>query len=435
MKYVLKWCLSGLLWCLLVTHPALAEGTGAGDKGSPGELSLHEVQRLMERGWWKEAMERLNLLEQTQTPTLMWMLMRAETCYQLLDIRCTEDALSRGMSLASAEELTRLQSIRAFVREQVGRVLIQVEDASRLRLRVETQPLERAQQRLLEQTRATLEQLPKSPTLPPSMRWLASSTEEPMPSTWKPGATEPALLEIYLPPGDYRLQERPLQVQAGETVRFSTVQEDEPHSVQRGWMFDLRTEFLSGWKTPVLQGEVSGLEPGWVPLVAPGFVLRQSRPSWSAELRLGLVLTPVSQAYAEVIGGGVVQPGPGLQLRLQPELKRLRWQFREQALSLHPVVELGGYWLPGQVQHCEAVQNSERVEGVCYFSMGILTARLGLQLVLTHQAWRLQLQGLTGVGYLQPFIEQEPGGASYNLVELVPMQPAVGFGVGLGRSF
>lgn len=435
MKYVLKWCLSGLWWCLLVTHPAVAESTGAGEEGSSGELSLHEVQRLMERGWWQEALQRINRWEQTQPPTLLGMLMRAEICYQLLDIRCTEDALSRGMSLASAEELSRLQNLRAFVRAQVGRVLIQLENSSRLRLSVEAQPLERAQQRLLEQTRATLELLPKSPALPPSMRWLESSTEEPMPSTWKPGATEPSLLEAYLPPGAYRLEGRSLQVRAGETSRVTTAQEGVPGPAHRGWMFDLRTEFLSGWRTPVLQGEVSALEPGWTPLVAPGFVLRQSHPGWSTELRLGLVLTPVSQAYVEVIGGGLIQPGPGLQLRLEPTLESARWHFRKSALSLHPAVELGSYWLPGQVQHCEAIQDTEWVQGVCYFSMGVLTARLGGQLVLTLQGWRLQLQGLAGVGYLQPFLQGEPGGASYNLVELVPMQPALGLGLGLGHAF
>lgn len=433
LKRLFGWCLQGLL-LLLLAHPELRAEPTVPPENRDSSLALREVERLMARGWWREARERLQQLEAGQVPTVSLLVMRADVCFQLWDLRCTQDALARAMSLAAPDEATRLQDMHHFIQQQVGRVLVTLEKPTRINLYPQFVPLQQSHQTLVAQSQRGLQQLAQNPTLPDSMRWLEPNTEEPLPTSEHLPSARPLLLELWLPLGEYRLDEQAVLVEEGQTTTLTLSSAGAKSTDTLRWGLEVRSELLTRLSRAIDQPDIP-FELGLEPLLIPGVWWMRRQGAWQTELSLGLLLKPVSLEYSELIGGGLVQPGPQLQLRLLPVSQGIGRGLGNAELRLRPALELGGYWLPGQVQNCNAIQGSNSSMGLCYFGAAALTARVAGVLELKQPGWQLQLRTQLGCAYWLPFMQSQQADVEIELVEFLPFQPVLGIELGLSRAF
>lgn len=393
---------------------------------------LIEVRRMIERGWWQEAKQKLEGL--TAEPSArqrydVWLL-RAEVCFHEGDIRSALQSLDEAQRLVPPNTEQQPAALKQDVLAHFGQVELSLEKLTGLELHLDTPLLDAHALNVVKKAQQLLRSMPQSLQGSEAFRveWLTDAgTPQPLPKS------PPYRMRLWLPAGSYRLNQLPLTIEPGKIAPLKLTPPSKPTLAAKSG-FTLGPQV---WLPP------SGLDPTWM----AGLTLSYEAPIRRVRLLLnGSFLTGDTSAAAQTQGSGAVALGGGIEVGVGYPL--VLWASStnsasldtaskpSQFLELRPEMSLSPLLIAGRSYRCWMTLDGSEQEGNCDTSNLLGMGLVGGRLKLSLNGWELSLRGQAGLGYMRPL---PPFGTPLNAqwrFEVEPvLGPVVSSQLGLGHTF
>jgi hypothetical protein len=421
--------LSRLVAALLLSLPLVSPAGLLAAPRAPGKAvapttksQIDDIRTQARNGWWGEARKQIDALLATPegAKDIDAYILKSEICIETLDIVCAYDILHQAPRPTPEAPSLLVKQKLEFLDAQFGQLVISGALGMPLRISQRAASESAYLQSAYDAAALAISQLETTGTNPPPIGSPRLHSWEIL--TEKPGGESGQLLKIYLPAGEYKLNNRSVAVAVGQTTSLilGAAPDDSPtYTYTAGYAL---TAPLGG----------SSLEPqGQV-----RFQLTVGTTKGGMRIGGGLTLLPTS-ADIRVDGMGLKQ-----YTRVAVGVSVFKRMAIRQGIWLEPGAALEYMRIPFVgYDNCQGYLGAQTISGMCFVDGSAVSLTATTR---ANYRWKNEWYGYgdlaLGVARVMPYVNgwydaYEANTVFVEILDNPAIQPVLNVGLGVGRTF